>query len=361
MAPQQQPSDPGATGATGSAPRARSRLRKLTTGLLVLAVLAAAGHLGWREYERREAPQPLADAPPPAAPAPALSPVAEDLHALREQLAGEIRERERLQAAVDALKNDLDRETAARRTAAPDTDTLAVMEVDHLLRLASLQIWAGRSPTSALALLERADALLAPLSDPAIAPVRAALIADTTALRLAATVDREGLYLRLGALQAAVATLDPAPRPVREPAPETAATQPPVGFWPRLLDNAATALRRFSSEHLRVRSLDGPPPALLSRAAETRLQQYLELLLSQAQLAMLEHEERIYRDALAHAARLLDAHFGLDPRTPALRTELTALQNEPVALALPDVIQSQERVRDYLTHEQQRRTAVTPP
>lgn len=359
MAVQQQPPDPSAVSAAGAAPPSRSRVRKLTIGLVALAVLAAAGHFGWREYEQRMAPKPLADAAPPAAPA--LPAIADDLRALREQLTRETREREQLQAALDTLRTDLDRDKTALRTAAPDTDTLAVMEVDHLLRLASLAIWEGRS-SATLAVLERADALLAPLSDPGIASVRAALIADATALRLAGSVDREGLYLRISALQTAVATLNPTPQPVREPPSDTVPdAPPPVGFWQRLLGNAGAALRHFSAEHLRVRTLEAPPPALLSRAGEARLRQYLELLLSQAQLAALEHEERIYRDALAHATQLLDAHFGFDPRAPALRAELTALQSEPVALTLPDISQSRERVRDWLTHEQQRRSGVTPP
>ena len=348
--------DPGATPPTGS------RAWRLGAGLFVVAALATAAYLGWRGYEQWTESEPATGKPEAPQPETArLAAMSEDLHALHAQVAGETRQREQLQAAVAELKATLDRETAARRMTMPDADTLAVMEVDHLLRLASLQIWEARSPAPALALLERADTLLAPLTDPAVEPVRAAVIADTAALRLAGTVDIEGLYLRLGALQTAIATLNPTPRPA--PAPDTAPerTPAPVGFWPRLLSNAGAALRRFSAEHLRVRTLDAPPPALLSRAGEARLRQYLELLLSQAQLAVLEREERIYRDALARAAQLLDVHFGFDARTPALRAEFAALQAQPVTLSLPDVSQSRERVRDYLAGAQQRRAGAASP
>ena len=123
---------------------------------------------------------------------------------------------------------------------------------------------------------------------------------------------------------------------------------------------AGAALRRFSAEHLRVRTLDAPPPALLSRAQEARLQQYLELILSQAQLAVQERQERIYRDSLARAVELLDAHFGFDARTPALRAELVGLQAEPVTLTLPDISASRERVREYLASARQRGGGVAP-
>jgi uroporphyrin-3 C-methyltransferase len=355
------------TDAGAAAPRAGSRVRKLGVRLLALAVLAVVGYLGWQAYGHRVVSGLTAGSPeqPAAAPGPATAPAASvaALAALRERVDNQDREREQLRTALTALKTEFDRETSARQVAVPDSDTLAVMEVEHLLRLASQRLWEARSAASALALLERADTLLAPLTDPGLEPVRAALVADMTALKLAGSVDVEGLYLRLSALQTAIATLNPAPRPVSMPAADgvaPAAAPPCVGVWPRLWSNAGAALRRFSAEHLRVRTLEAPPPALLSRAQEARLQQYLELLLSQAQLAVLARQERIYRDSLARAVQLLDAHFGFDARTPALRAELVGLQTEPVALPLPDISSSRERVREYLARDQQRRAGAAP-
>ncbi|MFZ2207780.1 MAG: uroporphyrinogen-III C-methyltransferase [Porticoccaceae bacterium] len=370
MAGEREESAVGRTAADAgvAAPRARSWVRKLGLRLLVLAALAVVGYLGWQAYGQRIAsrltmgtPEPSAATPEPTAVT--MVAIAGELSTLREKIDTQDREREQLRAALAALKAELDRETSAREAVAPDSDELAVMEVEHLLRLASQRLWEARSAASALALLERADALLAPLTDPTIAPVRAALVADMTALKLAGSVDVEGLYLRLSALQTAIATLNPAPRPVLEPtvsgtAPDTAPR--PVGFWSRLLGNAGAALRRFSAEHLRVRTLDAPPPALLSRGQEARLQQYLELLLSQAQLAVLARQERIYRDSLARAVQLLDVHFGFDPRAPALRAELVGLQTESVALTLPDIASSRERVREYLARDERRRAGVAP-
>lgn len=357
----------GTNDAGAAAPRAGSPARKLGVRLLVLAALATVGYLGWQEYGQRIVSRLTADSrmTPVTAPEPttaAVAAMAGELGALRERLDSQDREREQLLAALTALRAGLDHETSERLAAAPDSDVLAVMEVEHLLRLASQRLWEARSAASALALLERADALLAPLNDPGLDPVRAALVADMTALKLAGSIDIEGLYLRLSALQTAIATLNPAPRSVLVPAAGGVAADavPPVGFWSRLLSNAGAALRRFSAEHLRVRTLDVPPPALLSRAQEARLQQYLELLLSQAQLAVLERQELIYRDSLGRAVQLLDAHFGFDPRTPALRAELVGLQAEPVVLTLPDITASRERVREYLARAPQRGVGVAP-
>lgn len=367
VAAEQEESVVGTNAAGAAAPRAGSLTRRLGVRLLVLAVLVTVGYLGWQEYGQRVVSMRTADSrvTPVVVPEPvtaAMAAMAVELGALRERLDSQDREREQLRAALAALQAGLDHETSERLAAAPDSDMLAVMEVEHLLRLASQRLWEARSAASALALLERADALLAPLTDPGLDPVRTALIADMTALKLSGSVDIEGLYLRLSALQTAIATLNPAPRPVLVPAAEGVAADavPPVGFWARLLSNAGAALRRFSAEHLRVRTLDAPPPALLSHAQETRLQQYLELLLSQVQLAVLERQERIYRDSLARAVQVLDAHFGFDPRTPALRAELVGLQTEPVALTLPDITASRERVREYLARTPPRGGGVAP-
>ncbi|MGD9983197.1 MAG: uroporphyrinogen-III C-methyltransferase [Porticoccaceae bacterium] len=367
MAGEREGSVVGTNDAGAAAPRGGSPARKLGVRLLVLAALATVGYLGWQEYGQRIVSRQTADSrvTPVTAPEPtaaAVAALAGELGALRERLDSQDREREQLRAALTALRIGLERETSERLAAAPDSDVLAVMEVEHVLRLASQRLWEARSAASALALLERADALLAPLTDPGLDPVRAALVADMTALKLAGSVDIEGLYLRLRALQTAIATLNPAPRPVLVPAPGGVAADvvPPVGFWSRLLSNAGAALRRFSAEHLRVRTLDAPPPALLSHAQEARLQQYLELLLSQAQLAVQERHERIYRDSLARAVELLDAHFGFDPRTPALRAELVGLQAEPVTLTLPDITASRERVREYLATARQHGGGVAP-
>jgi len=231
----------------------------------------------------------------------------------------------------------------------------AVDEAEELLRLAAQRLWVSRSPVGVLPLLDRADRLLAELADPGLQPARAALTAEITALKLLDPPDIEGIYLRIGALQEALAMLRPVPQP--EPVDsEPAVPGPgaaPEGFWKRLLANAGAAWRRFSAEHLRVRTLDEPPPALLSAAEEARLRQYLRLLLSQAQLALLDRQANIYRAALDQALQLLATQFGADPRSAAVSAELAGLRDREIAPRLPELGAAREHLRDYLL----RRTA----
>ena len=127
-----------------------------------------------------------------------------------------------------------------------------------------------------------------------------------------------------------------------------------------MLTNAWTALRRFSAEHLRIRSLDQPPPGLLTAAEEARLQQYLDLLLSQAQLALLERRPEIYRAALQRAEELLVKQFAADARTPAVAAELTELRAREIAPPLPDLRTARARLRDYLARRDSAAAGDTP-
>src|SRR5690606_20723552 len=96
---------------------------------------------------------------------------------------------------------DITRERVAAQGTGPDRGLLQVLEAEELLRLAAHRLWLSRSPQGVLALLNRADRLLADLADPGLEPVREALAADTTALKLAPQPDIEGIYLRIAALQ----------------------------------------------------------------------------------------------------------------------------------------------------------------
>lgn len=320
----------------------------------MLLALAAAGYWGWQQYRLSVAvPAPLVAADPRIDELVAASArQAAEVRALAEQLERQAQVQAELRQHQDALAGALER---AQRTLS-DGDLLAALEAEELLRLAAQRLWVSRAADQALPLLVRADELLAQRADPGLEPVRAALAADLTALRLIETPDVEGIYLRLEALQDGMDTLPLVPRPERAEAEAVAApAATAAGFWARLWDNAVAAARQFSAEHLRVRTLEQAPPGLLSAAAEGRLRQYLRLLLSQAQFALLERQPGIYRAALGKAIELLEAHFGSDERVAATAAALTELRARNIAPQLPDLRSAREQLRGYVL----RRSAST--
>lgn len=347
----------GTQGEEEAARPGRGRLLRMLLWLLVIAALAVGAWVGWRYYYQ---PDQTGGKPPASASqqrvqsggaaGAEVAGLKDLVHELQAQLQNQRRAQSALSERLAALQRELEsaRERAAAQGRAPDRDLLQALEAEELLRLAAHRLWISRSPQGVMALLSRADRLLAELADPGLAPVREALAADITALKLAPKPDIEGIYLRIGALQQGIAQLRAAPQPEVSESEAPRARSEAQGFWRQLLANAWTALRRFSAEHLRIRSLDEPPPALLTAAEEARLRQYLGLLLSQAQLALLERRPEIYRAALEQAGELLVKQFGTDARTPAVATELAELGAREIAPPLPDLRTARERLRDYL-------------
>jgi uroporphyrin-3 C-methyltransferase len=350
-----------------SARPARGRLLRILLWLLVIAALVAGAWLGWQRYYQAD---PMGGEPPDSATQQRAqargTAEVERLSGLVHELQAQLQEQRRGQSALGerlaALQRELEaaRQRAAAQGMAPDRDLLQALEVEELLRLAAHRLWLSRSPQGVMSLLSRADRLLAELADPGLEPVREALAADITALKLAPQPDIEGIYLRIGALEQGVAQLRAAPQPevAETEAPETSSGE--QGFWRQLAANAWTAVRTFSAEHLRIRSLDQPPPVLLTAAEEVRLQQYLRLLLSQAQLALLERRPEIYRAALERAEELLVAQFAGDSRTPAVATELAELRAREIAPPLPDLRTARQRLRDYLARRDAAAAGAAP-
>lgn len=356
MVAEQQQADPGPGPETGaaSAPHAAGAARRSRRWLwwVLIAALAAGAYFGWHQY-RSAGLAPRAEPPaPPESIRPAAAEEARLAAALRgveDQLQAQDRIQAELRAELQAVQRKLD-ENAARLAAAEDPDLVPVLEAQELLNLAAQRLWVSRSPAGVLPLLTRSDQLLAERADPGLSPVRAALATEITALKLVDPPDIEGIYLRLGAVQDTLATLRPVPRP--EPAGSGPAAPDPgdsaAGFRQRLLANAAAAWRRFSADHLRVRTLDQPAPGLLSAAEEERLRQYLRLLLSQAQLALLDRQPQIYRAALEQTVQVLTAQFGADPRSAVLSTELAELRDRDIAPPLPELGAARGHLREYL-------------
>lgn len=369
-----EPKEDAASAADGTqggeeAARPRGRLLRVLLWLLVIAALAVGAWVGWRYYYQ---PDQTGAEPPASArqqrvqPGGAAGVEVEMLGNLVHELQAQLQEQRRGQSALGerltALQRELAsaRERAAAPAMAPDRELLQVLEAEELLRLAAHRLWISRSPQGVMSLLSRADRLLAELAAPGLEPVREALAADITALKLAPQPDIEGIYLRIGALEQGVAQLRAAPQPevAETEAPQTSAGE--QGFWRQLAANAWTAVRTFSAEHLRIRSLDQPPPALLSAAEEVRLQQYLRLLLSQAQLALLERRPEIYRAALERAEQLLVEQFAADARTPAVATELAELRAREIAPPLPDLRTARQSLREYLARRDAAAAGAAP-
>lgn len=234
-------------------------------------------------------------------------------------------------------------------------------EANYLLRLASQRLLVDRQATSALGLMEAVDDILQELAMPDLFSVRQALARDLGAVRLAAEVDREGIYLRLDGLihnmeqlplyqnplsdSPTVEMVEPESVDAGEQASETA--EPEMGTWPwaqQYLDAAGDRL----SQYFVLKRHDQPQSALIAPTQESYLRQNVRLSLESAQVAMLREQNEIYAASLGQAIDLVQRYFPETPASKALIEELTGLEERPIAVDLPHIDNSIEQLEAYI-------------
>ncbi|MBB5213093.1 uroporphyrinogen-III C-methyltransferase [Microbulbifer hydrolyticus] len=265
-----------------------------------------------------------------------LSQQGQTIQQLQQQLAG-------LQRNVTAQGNRLSQLGNASR------EDWQLAEADYLLRLANQRLMLEQDSRAALGLLQEVDTIVRDVDLPDLYGVRQQLARDVTALKLVENVDREGLYLRLRALEEQMVKLNIQPQfdlAKRDAAAaQNQAQTEDVGeahfrsSWDNFVD--------FLKGSVRIR--DGEvDPVLLSPQSETRFRQSLRLNMEQAELAVLRADETVYKASLTQARQLL-LDYGVDnPQRQVILRELEELSQETIKTDLPNLSASQSALRSYI-------------
>ncbi|WP_078083844.1 uroporphyrinogen-III C-methyltransferase [Microbulbifer mangrovi] len=260
----------------------------------------------------------------------------ETIQQLQQQLAG-------LQRNVTAQGNRLSQLGNASR------EDWQLAEADYLLRLANQRLMLEQDSRAALGLLQEVDTIMRQVDLPDLFGVRQQLARDITELKLVENVDREGLYLRLRALEEQMVKLNIQPQfdlAKRDAASaKSQADNADVGeahfrsSWDNFVD--------FLKGSVRIR--DGEvDPVLLSPQSETRFRQSLRLNMEQAELAVLRADDTVYNESLNHARQLLLDYGVENPQRQVILRELEELSQEKVKTDLPNLSASQSALRNYI-------------
>jgi uroporphyrin-III C-methyltransferase len=235
-----------------------------------------------------------------------------------------------------------------------DRDDWRLAEAEYLLQLANQRLVIERDSRNAEALLSAADAILRDLADIDLFPVRQSINRDLTALKLAGTVDREGIFLRLAALSEEIEALPLLPKPQIGAADNLIAStdsetevETPASWLGVVKASFWQALNR-ASDYIRVRNHDRALEPLLPPESHLYLQQNFRFTLERAQLALLRGEPAIYQKSLAQARSWLNRYYSLVEQTPRFDAELAALQGLNVTRKLPDISTSLEELQGYI-------------
>ncbi|WP_043319725.1 uroporphyrinogen-III C-methyltransferase [Microbulbifer sp. HZ11] len=301
--------------------------------------------------------EPQPSQPSATSPEPPQHQNQEQINNLRQQLATQNQTVEQLNQTIAQLQQQiagLQRNVTAQgnrlsQLGNASREDWQLAEADYLLRLANQRLMLEQDSRAALGLLQEVDKIIRNVDMPDLYGVRQQIARDITALKLVETVDREGLYLRLRALEEQMVKLNIQPQ--FDLAKRDAATAQDQA------DNADVGEAHFRSswqnfvsfikESVRIR--DGEvDPVLLSPQSETRFRQSLRLNMEQAELAVLRADDTVYKDAINHARQLLLDYGVENQQRQVILRELDALGQEKIQTELPDLSASQSALRNFI-------------
>lgn len=256
--------------------------------------------------------------------------------------ADELDERRRLLGSLQSDMQDLSGRVEQVLGASREQWRLA--EAEHLMRMAMLRLSAMQDVESAKALIREADLILRKQDDPGAFAARQELIDALEALRSLPDIDRTGLFLQLGALTGQASSLR-ALAPGFEPG---ASVEQPEGqsAWKRWLNELTRYVRvDFNAS--------GEVKPLLAGQTLGQVRLALSLAFEQAQWAVLNANEEVYRQSLAQARAILTAHFSEENAArQALIERIDALSERQVAVQLPSLAPAMQALRAYVEQQE---------
>lgn len=230
-------------------------------------------------------------------------------------------------------------------------------EADYLVKLAGRKLFLEHDAVSATKLMESADQRIAALNDPSLVPLRKAMANDITKLKTIPLVDREGLVLRITALQQQVDKLPLANALL----PEADKQQKPVVSediydWQ---DNLLTSLKDFSDNFITFRTRDGNVIPLLSPQQHFYLKENIKAKLETAIKAVYVEQQEIYSTALTTADKWSSTFFNQDSNeVKEFNKALELLSSQKVQVEYPVKLETQQNLSDVI-RERLRREVTT--
>lgn len=213
-------------------------------------------------------------------------------------------------------------------------------EAEHLLRMAMLRLSAMEDVNSAESLIAEADLILRKQDDPGAYGTRQKLLEGLEALRSLPELDRTGLFLQLGALRSQANQLSGlAPEFENGPAQSDGQGE---SRWKHWLNELTRYVRiDFNAD------TDVQPLLAGQSLAQVRLA--LSLAIEQAQWAVLNSNQDVYRQSLEQAARLIEDHFSEENgQSRGLRDRIEQLAKQQVSVTLPDLAPALDAMHTYV-------------
>ena len=232
------------------------------------------------------------------------------------------------------------------------TDWL-LAEAEYLLRIANQRLMIEKDISGAMAALQSADEVLNESDDIGVYPVRQQLTREIMTLRGLTKVDRTGLYLMLEAAIDSIHQLtddalasDRLTSTLDQSGDENQAdTSGQTTWW----KDAWADMRSTLARVVVVRRLDEPVKPMLSPEQSAYARLNLQLMLEEAELAVLRGHQALYSRSLSKASRAIQTRYDTtNPKITALAETLEELAAQNIDPELPDISSSLQLLKARL-------------
>lgn len=230
-------------------------------------------------------------------------------------------------------------------------------EADYLVKLAGRKLFLEHDVQSATELMESADQRIAALNDPSLVQLRQSLANDIMSLKSIPIIDKDGLVLRITALQQQVDKL-PLANAIQPQFSEK--EQPKVSEdihdWQA---NLMASLKDFSQNFITFRTRDGSAIPLLSPQQHFYLKENLKAKLETAIKAVYLEQQNIYTTALTTADSWSNTYFNQEANTVAeFNKAIVLLSKQNIQISYPVKLETQQSLSDVI-RERLRRDVTT--
>lgn len=243
-----------------------------------------------------------------------------------------------MQGHVNFMSRTLDQIPGAK------VDDWKLAEVEYLLRLANQRIILQQELGGAHALLDSANQILGQLDDPSLLNIRQQLAKEMRLLGSFTQLDRQGLYMEIQALKAAIPNAIEPPKNFSKKSvgtsdAQTAEPEDKQSTW-------ATIKMQFLSL-VRIRHNEETFNDSLTDSQFQLLEHSLILMLEQAQWALLKADDTLYKASLENAASWIEKNLRHSQADTVL-SDIKKLANQDITQHMPDISRSLNLLRQAL-------------
>lgn len=233
----------------------------------------------------------------------------------------------------------------AQLTSTDRTDWL-LAETEFLLRLAHQRLTFSGEVNNAMALLKAADDILLKINELHLAPIRQAIADELLALQATPEVDVIGIHSRLSSVRKKIGELKLYDAEYQVTAAAKTEAEQSSG-----LEKALATI----SQYFRIERRSADVKALPDNRELAILEKNIQLLLNQAQAALLSTKVDVYQASLRSASEQIEANYDrADKLTQALLASLGELEQVNINPNTPDITTSQSLLQAYLNRSHYR-------